>query len=223
VRTAFISDVHGNLPALERTIEQIERQACERIICLGDVFGYLTDGQACFDRLKERGAEFLLGNHEAMLLNVVQVDADTATICQLDRQRATVTARTLETFATLTPFKEMSLGGKRFLLVHGTPADPLRGYAYPDGDHAWMSALPHDVVVMGNTHRPFQLRQGHILTVNVGSVGLPRDVGHLASFGVFDDATGEFELVRTAIDIHEIRERYADAHASVLAVFGRSE
>ena len=97
----------------------------------------------------------------------------------------------------------------------------MRGYAYPDGDHEWMKGLPYDHVVMGNTHHAFTRASGPVQLTNVGSVGLPRDLGDASSFGVFDATTGEMSLQRVPIDVQGVRRRYAGAHPSVLAVFDR--
>jgi len=97
--------------------------------------------------------------------------------------------------------------GLRALLVHGAPDDPLEGYVYPDADLSDWDALPYDAVFMGHTHRPFARRVGTVLVANVGSVGLPRDAGGLASFAVLDTATGDCEHVRVPFAADEVVRR----------------
>lgn len=218
---ALLSDVHGNLPSLEACLAAVEDIGCSDIYCLGDTFGYLPDGQACFDLLQGRGARMLLGNHEAMLLGRLDTTPERESIYQLDAQRRDLDPGTRSAIDDLLPFMELVIAGRRLLLVHGTPADPLRGYAFPDGDHDWMGDLPYDYVVMGNTHRAFTRNVGSVQITNVGSVGLPRDQGGSASFGAFDERTGEVSLHRVPIDVDRVRSTYATAHPKVLAVFDR--
>jgi predicted phosphodiesterase len=113
--------------------------------------------------------------------------------------------------------------GRRILLVHGAPGDPLRGYVYPDADLAGWDALPYDAVLMGHTHRPFARRIGDVLVANAGSVGFPRDAGGVASFAIYDTGTGECEHVRVPFDAGEVMRRAGrELHPLTVAALRRS-
>jgi predicted phosphodiesterase len=221
MKVAILSDVHGNLPALDRCLAEAKRRGCTDLVSLGDVFGYLPDGVHCFERLRRAGALMLLGNHEAMLLGRMPVAADREAVYRLAEARQSLSPEQLQLVEAQLPFMEASWGGRRLLLVHGTPSDPLQGYAYPDGDFGPMAALPYDYVVMGNTHRSLTRTEGSVRVVNVGSVGLPRDVGNVATFGIFDAEGDALELVRVSLDTDALREHYPDAHALVHRVWER--
>ena len=47
--TAFISDIHGNLPALEAVLEEIDKLGCGQVICLGDICGYYCMVNECIE------------------------------------------------------------------------------------------------------------------------------------------------------------------------------
>ena len=66
-RTAIISDIHGNLTALEAVLEDINGQNVDRIVCLGDVIGYGPAPCECLDRAMEF-AFCILGNHDSSAL-----------------------------------------------------------------------------------------------------------------------------------------------------------
>ena len=66
-RTAILSDIHGNLAALESVLEDVEGQSVDRIVCLGDVIGYGPSPCACLDRAMQ--FDFcILGNHDSSAL-----------------------------------------------------------------------------------------------------------------------------------------------------------
>src|SRR6266478_4326155 len=69
VKLALISDVHGNLEALEAVLLDIDRISPDaKLVCAGDVVGYGPDPEACIARLREREALCVMGNHEEMVL-----------------------------------------------------------------------------------------------------------------------------------------------------------
>ena len=221
MKIAFLSDVHGNWPALQAVLQCIAASGCDRIYCLGDVFGYMPDGEQCLEALRRRQAELLLGNHEAMLLGVLPVVAERGEVYRLPN-RNSLSAATRRALGRCLPCRELDLpGGRRMLLVHGSPWDPLRGYVYPDGDWSGWRELAYDYIFMGHTHRAFIKKRRGPCLVNVGSCGLPRDIGGQASFAVYDSETDRAELVRVPLDLAAIRAKYADVHPSVLACFAR--
>ena len=64
MRRALISDIHGNLEALEVVLDDIKAQGIEEIFCLGDIIGYGPNPRECIDRVMEHTAMSLLGNHD---------------------------------------------------------------------------------------------------------------------------------------------------------------
>jgi predicted phosphodiesterase len=97
--------------------------------------------------------------------------------------------------------RELNVCGKRILLVHGRPSNPLEGYLYADGPVLPDEAGSYDVVVMGHTHRPFIRREQGAFWLNAGSCGLPRDIGGLASCLLYDGVTDSAEILRVPMDV----------------------
>ncbi len=64
MRRALISDIHGNLEALEVVLEDIKSQKVDEIFCLGDVIGYGPNPRECIDRVMDHCKMTLLGNHD---------------------------------------------------------------------------------------------------------------------------------------------------------------
>jgi len=204
MRIAVLSDVHGNAAALDACLAHFDRLRIDERVFIGDAVGYLPDAARCLERLRSEAFACQQGNHEAMLLDPDGVDEQREAVYRLADARAQVSGGLRAEIASWPVSRAVERDGRRLLFVHGAPADPLEGYVYPDADLSGWDALPHDAVFMGHTHRPFAARRGPVLIVNTGSVGLPRDVGRLASFAVYDTETGESRHYRVAFDVDAV-------------------
>ena len=65
---AIISDIHGNLEALEAVLADVDTQDVSEIYCLGDIIGYGPNPRECIDLVMERCAATILGNHDQAAL-----------------------------------------------------------------------------------------------------------------------------------------------------------
>ena len=118
---------------------------------------------------------------------------------------------------------DLAAEGARLLLVHGSPADPLRAYVYPDADLDPFRTLSCDALFMGHTHRPFASQAGRVTVVNVGSSGMPRDVGHLASCAVYDTGSRSAEILRVGFDAPALIAKWGERiHPDAAACLRRS-
>src|SRR5690242_12411697 len=73
MRTAVISDIHGNLPALEAVLEAIETEQVEEIWCLGDLVGYGADPDDCVSLVARHAQVCLAGNHDLAVIGEIDV------------------------------------------------------------------------------------------------------------------------------------------------------
>lgn len=225
MRLGLLADVHGNSVALRACLERLEPLEVDDVYFVGDAIGYLPDAAACLERLEAVGAHCQQGNHEAMLLSVLSgeaIDAERDAVYGLRVAGAQLGPELRERIASWPEWRELTVGDRRMLLVHGSPQDPLFGYVYADREPERFIDPAYDVIVMGHTHRPFTREVGERLLVNVGSVGLPRDVGNLATFAVYDSATGRAAIYRVEFDVDEVLERWgAEIHEQTAAVLAR--
>lgn len=156
MRILVLSDVHGNLKALQEALEWGERQGAERIWYLGDTFGIGSDGAACFDLLKEKAEIVLLGNHDAMALGVNESASSLISLQSIDgdrlrRERPDI----LKELIKLDPVKELQLGSCDTYLVHAGVADPLWLFtASADVVEDSFTRIPHRLLIAGHTHTP---------------------------------------------------------------------
>jgi diadenosine tetraphosphatase ApaH/serine/threonine PP2A family protein phosphatase len=190
VRVAVVSDIHGNLPALDAVIAAL--RPFDRLWQLGDIVGYGPQPDEVVARLREFGAEGVRGNHDAAAIGQLSTGAFN------EDARAAVewTAARIapETRDWLSSLPEVEAAGD-FTLVHGSPRDPIWEYLFSSAvasQNLASFSTPHCLV--GHTHIPAAFRQddGHMETVspapgshvvldarraflNPGSVGQPRD------------------------------------------------
>lgn len=64
MRTALFSDIHGNLPALEAVLADIDRRQVDRLYCLGDLVGYSPFPNEVIERIRDRAIPTVMGNYD---------------------------------------------------------------------------------------------------------------------------------------------------------------
>jgi putative phosphoesterase len=194
MRILLLSDLHANWPALEAISEP--HDVC---LCLGDLVDYGCDPAPVIDWVRKRAAVCVRGNHDHMVAqNVLTAGIHgfrylSGVTRSISRDRITESSRLYLASLPLTRF--LTLGGKRFLLVHATPRDPLDEYAPGEAD-AWRRHVENigvDVVCVGHTHQAFELTLGGVRIINPGSVGLSRDGDPRASYAIWEDGVVTFK------------------------------
>jgi diadenosine tetraphosphatase ApaH/serine/threonine PP2A family protein phosphatase len=195
MKTAILSDAHGNWPALRSVLAEIDRLACDRIISLGDVTGYYAQPAQCLDALVQRDAIQLLGNHDGYLVAGTACDRSPTVARLIAHQRREINGARLERLRSFQP--RFAEGG--ISCVHGSWRDPLDEYLYriaatdlPDG---------HRYYFAGHTHVQHLAAFPTKTFCNPGAVGQPRDGDPRAAFAVLDEAG--ITLHRVAYDIEE--------------------
>jgi predicted phosphodiesterase len=185
---------------------------------LGDAVGYMPGEAPVLKRLEAECIPCQRGNHEAMLLANEPLSAPREAVYRLASARARLVDTPHWPQIRAWPARvETQFGGRRFLLLHGSPTDELFGYVHQDTDLAPFSGLPAEFIIMANTHRPWIREASGRVFVNTGSVGLPRDHGALAAFALYDANTGTLRIIRVPIDVEAIARRYGDDIAPEVA------
>jgi predicted phosphodiesterase len=222
MKIGLLADAHGNSVALRACLEELEAMHPDSVYFLGDAVGYLPDAAGCLALLDASGVVCQQGNHEAMLLSG-DVCAEREAVYRLSAAREALGPDALSAIGAWPQSRSVAMDSRRLLLVHGSPREPLTGYVYADREPERHLDLAFDAIVMGHTHRPFSLDVDGRLLLNVGSVGLPRDVGDLASFAVYDSATGEGSIYRVAFDRSEVLARWGEEiHEKTAACLARA-
>src|SRR5688572_8075735 len=150
MRLGLLSDAHGNEGAFLNGLEALTRAGAERIVFLGDAVGY-GPGAGVLRQLRERRIPCVRGNHEAMLLGILDA-GEREEVYRIEKVRQELSREEFEWVATWPRFREWQEGDCRILLVHGSPQEPTTGYVYPDTDLSGVGEGKEDLIVMGHTH-----------------------------------------------------------------------
>ncbi len=219
MRYLIISDIHGNLPALEVVLAEPH----DALIFLGDVVGYGPEPAACVQRLIEEPVLFAVrGNHDRAFLDgsapgcrasfrwLAEATAGIAPGQLTERERHLLDGWPEWAFLTL--------GGTRAITVHATPSDTL--YRYLDDDPAaWrdeLEPIPVALALVGHTHHQFELDLGTVRVVNPGSVGQPKDGDPRAAYAVLEN--GRMELRRASYPVERTIAAYREVGVSRAAI-----
>lgn len=190
---AFLSDVHGNLPALEAVLTDLARRAIVEIFVAGD---HLLGGDAPLDvwkRLTQVNATLVRGVSDLALASVdpkalaPTTDEEREKLAKFVATREAVGELVLARLRRLPERVRIPLlDGNEVVVVHGSPSDPSTEMSHDMTDEE-LSALvgddPADIVVCGASHVAFQRELGGIRVLGLGSVGASPD-GRFAHFAV---------------------------------------
>jgi predicted phosphodiesterase len=206
-RIALMSDIHGNLPALEAVLADIERRGLRRIICLGDLAGKGPDGARVVDLCQDRCEVVIRGNWDEGLSGVSD-----HSVLQWHREQLGPERQAY--LGSLPLSVDFALGETRVRLVHASPQGVYRR-VHQDASWADLDSMFDNTDLTGYGGEPDMVGYGDIhaayvrcfrqrILFNVGSVGNPLDLP-LACYALLEGNGGPgavaISLVRVPYDI----------------------
>lgn len=225
MKRAIVSDIHGNLEALEAVLADIKSQGIDDVVCLGDVIGYGPNPCECIDRVMEFGV-CILGNHDqGALFDPEGFSSGAERAIFWTRQQmenaggdAEAMTRRLDFLAEL-PRNHQENG---FMFVHGSARNPLNEYVFPEDIYNTrkiekiLGVVEH-ICFQGHTHvpgvftqdlsfyGPDEIEHRFVLgsqktMINVGSVGQPRDCDPRSCYVVLEDNVVNFRRVEYPLE-----------------------
>ncbi len=230
MRYAIISDIHGNVEALQAVLADIDKRAVDCVVCLGDIVGYYPDPDRCIELVRARADRCLAGNHDYAAIG--RIDTRNFTYYAFIAMEWTKEHIPADGHAFLTGLP-LSLDIDDIFFTHSSPSNPQEwSYIFPDSDEAIFEAfknIKRRVNFIGHTHWPSIMLQDnerimlhgehsikmngacHYL-INVGSVGQPRDSDPRSCYGIFDSDSGEYCEVRVPYDYSVTQRKIVDNH-----------
>jgi putative phosphoesterase len=221
---AVITDIHGNLPALEAALGRIDELGIERVYCGGDLVGYGPQPDEVCALVAERGIPTIYGNYDYAIARDLD-DCGCAYVTPHDRdlgQRSVTwtlehTGQPAKDFMRALPFElHFEIGDQRVHLVHGSPRK-VNEYLFEDKParlyERLAAAETGEVLVFGHTHKPWLHTYGGVRFVNCGSVGKPKDGDPRGAFAILASTAGSLEVTieRVAYDAAAVADAVRSA------------
>lgn len=207
-KIAFISDIHGNLPALDAVLEDIAKKEVDEIYCLGDLVGYYCFFNEVVERIIALNIPCIMGNHDfALAYNNGVIERSRTCTKILGWQLENSNRKTISFLKNLPRKRSIVLGNKSILLVHAGLIDPTDEYLF-DVDENYLSSnkFKHDILISGHTHLTAYKKFYNGKTwLNPGSVGQPRDFDNRASYLLLNNNL-DVDFVRVEYDYAKVVE-----------------
>ena len=226
-RVAILSDIHGNLHALDAVLGDVERQGVEEVWCLGDLVGYGPRPNECVAAVRGRAEPVLCGNHDLAVLGALDLAEFSADAAAAARWTQGVLAE--EARAWLAGLEPAAVRPEAEL-YHGSPRDPVWDYVISEQiavQSLQLTTAP--VVLVGHSHvalavewdgrdvagglapagTTVDLAAGRWL-LNPGSVGQPRDGDPRAAWLLIDFGAGRAAFRRVQYPIAETQAELAE-------------
>ncbi len=224
MRFLVLSDIHGNVEALERVLEEAGRLRPDMIVSLGDVVGYGANPNECVSLVQEAASIRIGGNHDVAAAGLIGTETFSSTAQRAIRW----TSREIH------PRHRDALGEydtvRRYgdcVFAHASPLSPMEWeYVYTINQaNAVFEGIREKFVFIGHTHVPAIIEHSDSLgtrvvsgtfstvapgsryLVNVGSIGQPRDGIAAASFVLLDEQKGTIAIRRVPYDIRSAQDK----------------
>lgn len=228
MRYLVFSDIHGNLEALERALEETRRSRADLAVSLGDVVGYGASPDECVALVQEIAQLRIGGNHDVAAAGLIE----TASFSETAREALRWTSRAIapRTRELLGEYDTVRRHGD-CVFAHASPVAPMdweyvRTLAQAD---VIFARTAERFVFVGHTHVPGIIERhgngamrvvrgplaatvpGCRYLVNVGSVGQPRDGVAAASYAILDTRKELLTIRRVPYDIRGAQDRIRSA------------
>jgi diadenosine tetraphosphatase ApaH/serine/threonine PP2A family protein phosphatase len=229
MRIALLSDVHGNLPAFEAVLGDVEDQDVEEVWCLGDLVGYGAEPDGCVQLARDRCDLSLAGNHDLVVTGDIPIaDFSSSAAAAARWTQETIGEETMQYLKGLEPADP----GREPALYHASPRDPVWEYVLStwqadecfDEMDARVGAVGHSHVALwfhrddggevsgatADAGKELDLSAGRWL-VNPGAVGQPRDGDPRAAWLLLDTSTWMASWRRVEYPIDEAARAIEEA------------
>jgi len=216
---ALISDVHGNIPALEAVLKDIRSRRIERIFCLGDLVGKGPEPGEAVDICREKCEKIVMGNWDSIVAGKQKPPEEVPGRIQkiFDWYRATIGIERADYLGQLPGTLDLFMSGRRVRLVHASPQGVFHRVFHNDSTEKHLAMFENtdftgnglipDIVGYADIHFAYQTAYGNRILFNVGSVGNPLDQP-LACYWILEGNYGSaapapfsLNLVRLPYDI----------------------
>ena len=184
MKIAIFTDIHGNVPALKSILDNIKKNNVDRIICLGDVVGLGPKSKDCLDMIMDNNIEMVLGNNELNIIYGTEIDKsiEDEEKKHYDWIRESLNEDEMAFLKNCKCTIEENINGKKFLFEHFLIEDDTRKLPFysleilKNGDvNNIIKSLDYDYIFVGHEHRDFNIDEGKVHLIDMGSSGCRHD------------------------------------------------
>jgi putative phosphoesterase len=231
MKIALFSDIHANLPALERCLQSIEQQKPDAIYCLGDLVGYNIWPNEVINEIRRRGIPTIAGNYD-FGIGRTSDDCGCAYKTEHEKEMGNVSISFTNSIVNEEERKylrtlpaHIRLGFQlnndklSLLLVHGSPRK-INEYLFEDRDekslYRIMEAADADIMCFGHTHKPYHRtlptepseNNYYRHAINIGSVGKPKDGDARGCYVILSINENSSVEIQHSVQVEFIRFNY---------------
>ena len=231
MRVALISDIHGNVTALQAVLADIEHTGVDQIVFLGDAATLGPQPKAALELLRSLRCPCVKGNHDAYVLNLPQFLQDNhaawakETVAWCVDQLSATDLTFLESFCLTYQLQlDADQPEKRLLCFHGSPRsydDLLLAVTPADELDLWLVGQSAPVMAGGHSHVQMMRRHRTIVLINAGSVGLPMAempfTGEPRFLPHAEYALVEYQRGRLGVTLRQVAYNCEETKAAALA------
>lgn len=222
---ALISDIHGNLSALEAVLKDVNRANAKQTWCLGDLVGYVPFPNECIELIRRNASASIVGNYDQKVIQFGQKKSEwkkskkPAKFDAFEWNNQNLNPRNQKYLRSLPNDIRRKIGKFKILLTHGSPQDIDEPVLPETPEHRLVElgkTADADIIVMGHTHRFMNRKVRNQWFINPGSVGLPVNNDLRASYALLEISQDKIEVVERKIqyDISRIIEALKEANLS---------